>query len=114
MDYRVLLLTSTPVTVLLGISWHIFYSLPSVILPCPPGPNDLDRDVRLAPERYDCCIALGVLVAGGIALVFEGVITLIALVAVASSRLGKHSGSMVEVTPGDKNCDEERENLLVV
>jgi hypothetical protein len=68
LNYKLLLVTSSPVTVLFGIAWRMFYNLPAVILPCPPGPNDPDRDVKLAPETYDCCIALGVLVAGGIAL----------------------------------------------
>jgi hypothetical protein len=54
--------------VLFALAWRMFYNLPAVILPCPPGPNDPDRDVRLAPETYDCCIALGVLAAGGVAL----------------------------------------------
>jgi hypothetical protein len=36
------------------------------------------------------------------------------LVAVASSRLGKHSRSAVEVTAREKSEEEEQEALLVV
>jgi hypothetical protein len=67
-DFKLLFKTSAPITVLYIISYRMFYNLPTVILPCPPGPNDPGRDVRLAPETYDCCIAFGVIVAGGIAL----------------------------------------------
>jgi len=41
-------------------------------------------------------------------------ITLIALVGVASSRLEKNGKSSVEVTKGEKGADEGREALLVV
>jgi hypothetical protein len=68
LDHKLLLITSTPCSIIFGVAWRMFYNLPTVILPCPPGPNDPGRDVRLAPETYDCCIALGVLIAGGIAL----------------------------------------------
>jgi hypothetical protein len=44
---------------------------------------------------------------------FQCLITLIAVVAVASSRLEKKSRSWVEVTSGEKSDDEEREALLV-
>jgi len=68
LNYRLLLVTSTPVTVLFALVWRMFYNLPAVILPCPLRPNDPGRDVRLTPETYDCCIALGVLAVGGVVL----------------------------------------------
>ena len=49
------------------ISYRIFFKLPGVKLPCPFGPTNY-RNLKDAPETYDCCIAMGVIVAGGIAL----------------------------------------------
>jgi hypothetical protein len=65
-NYARLLKTTTPVTALFMVSYWSFYKLPGIELPCPFGPNNY-RYLREAPETYDCCIAFGVIVAGGIA-----------------------------------------------
>jgi len=65
-NYKRVLITTTPITVLYLVSYWMFYHLPSVKLPCPWGPNS-PRNLRDAPETYDCCITLGVIIAGGIA-----------------------------------------------
>lgn len=67
LNYTRLLATTTPVTLFFLISYWMFYNLPGVILPCPWGPNNTYRNVKLSPETFDCCIAFGVLIAGGIA-----------------------------------------------
>lgn len=66
-DYGSLLVTTTPVTAIYLISYCAFWKMPTVKIPCPYGPNNY-RDLRLAPETYDCCLSLGVIIAGGIGL----------------------------------------------
>jgi len=116
-NYAQLLVTTTPVTLLYLISYRMFFKLPSVKLPCPFGPNN-HRNLKDAPETYDCCIAMGVIVAGGIALFFQAMITAIAATVVMSRRSTRKRIMLSEIlsivaaantsdekVEGDKSCE---------
>jgi len=76
-----------------------------------------DRDVKGAPETYDCCISIGALIAGGISLAFQGIISGVAVMgAVRKGCRRKETRGLVDgvvVIEGEKEgCEEEREALL--
>jgi len=130
--YKRLLISTAPITLLYLLSYWMFYNLPSVKLPCPWGPNATTRNLKDAPETYDCCIALGVVIAGGIGLFFQILITVMAAIGVLPS--GNKGGKLslkeisdviaaavnsekVGIMDGDETLDEEqgkREVLVVI
>jgi len=79
--------TAAPVTLFYLVSYYMFYYLPGVKIPCPWGPNNLYRNVKISPETYDCCITIGVIISGGIALFFQVLVTIIVGLAVESPGL---------------------------
>jgi len=117
LGYAQLLVTTTPVTILFLISYWSFYRLPSVKLPCPFGPNNY-RNLRESPETYDCCITVGVIIAGGIAVFFQLLITIIAAMVLAIAQLKHRSvtlaegSSSVSAVVATKKSDGRQEEVL--